>query len=229
VAQDRLIASRAIFVAAALSLVVTGCGGGGATAARYSSAQQVVAALDHGGLRCTAVQETPGTSVVSGATSEASCSFGASPNQLIDVFPGTVTTAEVLHNSVSTGTQKIWSDVGPNWWVQTSNANVKRVQKILGGRIIGGPWHPSPTASTAPASSPALTADKAICKSFNANIGNGGESQIAQALVAAGTSVTPKLARDIIKAITSTSLHADLQAQVKVTLDCALVQNGVTP
>lgn len=227
--QPRLAPRAALCVGgSAILLVVTGCSGGGPTAARYSSANQVIAALGHGGLRCTGVQETPGTPVVAGATSEASCSFGASPNQLIDVFPDTVTTAKVLHNSVSTGTQKIWSDVGPNWWVQTSRGYVKRVQKILGGRIIGGPWHPSSTVSTAPASSPALTADKAICKIFNANIGNGGESQIAQAL-AASTSVTPKLAQDITKAITSASLHADLTAQVKVTLDCALAKNGVTP
>jgi hypothetical protein len=140
-----------------------------------------------------------------------------------------VTTAVVLRNSVSTGPKKIWSDVGPNWWVQTSSTYVKRVQIILGGRIIGGPWHPASGASTAPSSKPALTADRAMCKTFNANTGNGGESQISQALLAAGTSVTLKLARDITKAITSTSLHADLQAQVKVALDCALVQNGVTP
>ena len=72
--------------------------------------------------------------VVSGATSEATCTFSASESPLIDVFASTITTAMVLHNSVSTGTQKIWSDVGPNWWVQTSSSGyVKRVQKILGG------------------------------------------------------------------------------------------------
>jgi hypothetical protein len=230
-AQDRVTAPRVIFVVAAFSLVVISCGGGGATAARYSSAQHVIAALDHGGLRCTGGSYS-NSPVVSGATSEATCNFSSSEAPLIDVFPRTVTTAVVLHDSVSTGTQKIWSDVGPNWWVQTSSAYVKRVQMILGGRIIGGPWHPASRghrASSAPSSNPALTADRAMCKTFNANIGNGGESQIAQALVAAGTSVTPKLSQDITKAITSASLHADLQAQVKVTLDCALVQNGVTP
>jgi hypothetical protein len=122
---------------------------GPATATRFSSARQVIAALNGAGLHCTGAYY--GTPVVSGASSEASCNYsGAQASALIDVFPGNVTTAKVLHNSVSTGTQKIWSDVGPNWWVQADHPYAKRVQQALGGRIIGGPWHPQ-TAAAAPA------------------------------------------------------------------------------
>jgi len=140
------------------ALAIGASGPGAVTAVRYSSAQQVIAALDHGNLRCVGAQySTP--PVVSGATSEASCNFSASENPFIDVFPGTVTTAMVLRNSVSTGTEKIWSDVGPNWWVQTTRAYVKRVHKILGGRVVGGPRHP-PSASQ-PAPAPATSAPAA--------------------------------------------------------------------
>lgn len=151
--------------AAGITLAAAGCGGSSGTvaASRYSSARQVIAALDHGGLPCTGPSYA--TPVVPGASSEASCNLSASENPLIDVFPGTVTTAAVLRNSVSTGTQKIWSDVGPNWWVQTSSAYVKRVQKILGGRVVGGPWHPpsapQPVQPSAPQPAQAATSPAA--------------------------------------------------------------------
>ena len=68
---------------AAFALSAAGCGAGAVTAARYSSAQQVIAALDHGGMRCTGGSDN--TPVVSGATSESSCNFSASDSPLIDV------------------------------------------------------------------------------------------------------------------------------------------------
>jgi hypothetical protein len=228
------IMSRVALLVAALLAIGAGlaaCGGGqGTTAAtpRYSSARQVIAVLAHGGLPCTGASY--GTPVVSGATSEASCSFGTSANQLIDVFPGTVTTAMVLRNSVSTGTEKIWSDVGPNWWVQTSSAYVRRVQKILGGRIIGGPWHPPATpAGGAGATYPNQAADAALCKTFNTDITSGDTYDIQTALQQAAGLVSPKLARDIQAVVNGTTFQQDLHAQVKVAIDCGLVQAGVSP
>ena len=135
------VALLALVPAIAVSAGLAGCGGSAPAAVRYSSARQVIAVLDHRGLRCGGASYSS-PPVVHGATSEASCSFKTSTSQLIDVFPGSVTTATVLRNSVSTGTEKIWSDVGPNWWVQTTRACARRVQKLLGGRIIAGPWHP---------------------------------------------------------------------------------------
>jgi hypothetical protein len=152
-------------IAAGLALAATGCGSGTVTAARYSSVRQVIAALDHGGMRCTGA-EYSNPPVVKGAISEASCDFRGLSNTLIDVFPGTVTTAQVLQNSISTGTQKIWSAVGPNWWVQTDRAHVKRVQTILGGRIVGGPWHPGAQSSSS--ADPAVT----VCQKFSAIYGS---------------------------------------------------------
>jgi hypothetical protein len=92
-------------IAAGLALAATGCGSGTVTAARYSSVRQVIAALDHGGMRCTGA-EYSNPPVVKGAISEASCDFRGLSNTLIDVFPGTVTTAQVLQNSISTGPQE---------------------------------------------------------------------------------------------------------------------------
>jgi hypothetical protein len=59
--------------------------------------------------------------------------------------------------------------------------------------------------------------------------GTAEKKQIAQALQAEGTSVSYKLARDITRALATTTLRSDLTAQVKVTLDCALVKAGVAP
>jgi hypothetical protein len=130
--------------------VLSACGAGAVTSGRVSSARQVVATLDRAGLRCTGASYSnpPG---VSGATSEVACyRNGGNTEFFIDVFPGTVTTATVLRDSVSTGTEKIWSDVGPNWWVQTTHSYAERIQKAIGGRIVGGPWNPQPAAPAPP-------------------------------------------------------------------------------
>jgi hypothetical protein len=121
----------------------------------YSSVQDVINALNRGGLPCTG--GTSGTPVVKGATSETLCNFDSSSQALIDVFPRThlVSSAEVLTNSVSTGTQQIWTVHGSNWWVQTDNTYDQRVQGILGGKILAGPWHPQ--AESTPSASPRLT------------------------------------------------------------------------
>jgi hypothetical protein len=119
----------------------------------YSSAQQVVTALGRRGLPCTGGSHN--TPVVSGATSETLCDLSPSGQALIDVFSGIVSNATVLKNSVSTGTEQIFSVVGSNWWVQVSHADASRVQAILGGRIIAGPWHPQ--ARSTPSPSPTLT------------------------------------------------------------------------
>jgi len=119
----------------------------------YSSAQQLVASLRRGGLPCTGGDYS--TPVVSGATSETACDLSSSEQTLIDVFPRTVSKAMVLKNSASTGTEQIFSVVGPNWWVQVSHAYANRVKAILGGGIIAGPWHPQ--AQSTPSPSPTLT------------------------------------------------------------------------
>jgi hypothetical protein len=137
------------------------------TTFRYSSAQQLVAALRRGGLPCTGGNYS--TPVVSGATSETLCDLSSSEQALIDVFPRTVSKAMVLRHSVSTGTEQIFSVVGPNWWVQVSHAYASRVRAILGGRIIAGPWHrqaqstlsPSPTITHSAAPPPAPTTSAA--------------------------------------------------------------------
>jgi hypothetical protein len=73
---------------------------------------------------------------------------------------------------------------------------------------------PCPVASASQSSGPALAADVAICKVFNANIGDGGEQEIAQALQAAGTSVSytePSSLSLTSRARGATLLNADLK------------------
>jgi hypothetical protein len=162
--------NRTIITAGALAagIVLAGCGGThhAASAESYTSAKQVVAALAKGGLPCTGGQY--GTPVVKGASSETQCNFGNNDLELVDGFPTShiVTASEVSANSVSTGSQQIVTVYGPNWWVQTDSTYDHRVQKILGGKILAGPWHPSSSApSSSPSSSmtdPAVT----VCQDF---------------------------------------------------------------
>ncbi len=130
-------------LASAAAISLAGCGGsssGTPTAQRYASAHQLVAALGSGGFQCTQpfYLKTPSTA---GATSGATCTFNGAMQE-IDVFSSTVTTKMVLADTASAGSEQIWSDVGQNWMVETSKADAKLVQKAIGGRVIGGPWHP---------------------------------------------------------------------------------------
>lgn len=160
----RIIAAAAAGTAT-LALAACASSATTATASRYSSVSQVVAALKRGHLPCTGGGDL--APVVKGATSETLCNFTSSETGLIDVFPGSVSNATVLQNSVSTGSQQIFSVVGLNWWVQSSRAYAKRVQAILGGRVIAGPWHPptaaAPSAVASGAPDPAVT----VCRKFN--------------------------------------------------------------
>jgi hypothetical protein len=129
--------------AAAAGIALAGCGGGSGTgtptAVRYTSAQKLVAALDHGGMPCTGAFYSKSSSTQD-VSSAASCSFKGAV-QLIDVFSGTVTTKMVLQATASSGTEQIWSDVGPNWLIETSKATAQLAHKAIGGRVVAGPWH----------------------------------------------------------------------------------------
>ena len=74
----------------------------------------------------------------------------------------------VLKNSASTGTEQIFSVVGPNWWVQVSHAYANRVKAILGGGIIAGPWHPQ--AHSKPSPSPTLAHSAARATTFRRGV-----------------------------------------------------------
>ena len=58
---------------------------------------------------------------------------------------------------------------------------------------------------------------------------DGGEQQIVQALLAAGTTVSYHLRHQIALAITSSSLSAEMNAQVGVMADCAEAKSGAIP
>lgn len=139
-------------------------------AATYSTVEDVLNALSGGGLPCTGGVGSL-TPVVRGATSEIECNFDPNSLALIDVFPAghSVTSADVLSNSVSTGDEQIWTVYGANWWVQTDTTYDHRVQGILGGTILAGPWNPA-TAQATP--SPAASVDYAtagmVCANMNA-------------------------------------------------------------
>lgn len=150
-----IVISATLAVVAALALTACGSGAKTTTLARYSSVEQIVSALNHGGLACTGGSSN--APVVSGASSETLCNFTPSDTALIDVFLGTVSNATVMQNSASTGTEQLWSDVGPNWWVQASHTYAERAQAILGGRIIAGPWNPLQAQASQTQAGPSCT------------------------------------------------------------------------
>lgn len=92
------------------------------------------------------------------------------------------------------------------------------------GLAACGGGHPAAQSAAARSAiqtvSPEIAADRTICKTFMANIGDGGEQAIADALVAKPL-VSAKLAHEIGLALTDTTLHANLVAQVQVSIDCA--------
>ena len=156
----------ALLALAVAGMAVTACSGSPhhavshAGPVRYSSAQQMVAALGKAGMPCAGA-EYSSPPVVSGATSEASCTLGSSDHVLIDVFSGNITNATVVANSQSTGTEQIFSAVGLNWWVQANQPDAQQIKKKLGGRaVIAGPW--IPPAAAQPSADNALACSTVI-------------------------------------------------------------------
>jgi hypothetical protein len=133
----------AVLIAA---IMAAGCGSSSNGAHKYGTATQLAEALDSGGmtLQCGSADSGLGSAVVHGAISENMCYLPGSDSVsfLIDVFPGPVSKAKLMANSVSTGDEQILSDLGPNWWVETDGAHVHHVQSILGGAVVPGKWKP---------------------------------------------------------------------------------------
>jgi hypothetical protein len=133
------------FVVLLAGILGAGCGSGN-SAHKYDTATQLAEALDSGGmtLQCDSADSGPGSAVVHGAISENMCYLPGSDSVsfLIDVFPGPVSKATLMANSVSTGDEQILSDLGPNWWVETDGTHVHHVQSILGGAVVAGKWKP---------------------------------------------------------------------------------------
>jgi len=87
------------------------------------------------------------------------------------------------------------------------------------------------TAAAAAASRtyPDHVADAALCRTYSADVSSGDTYDIGTALQQAEGSVSPKLAQDIQAVVNGGTLQHDMQAQVKVAIDCALVKVGVSP
>lgn len=109
--------------------------------------------------------------------------------------------------------------------MNTVPAFARQVVRAVGGQVLTA----ASTHATSRPITPDVAADQALCKTFNANIGNGGEYQIAQALLADSALATPKLIHDITKVLTTTTLHSNLRAQVQATFDCAEAGAGTAP
>jgi hypothetical protein len=107
-----------------------------------------------------------------------------------------------------------------------------------GGTTSGhtsGPHAPGQSASSAAPASPVRTypgqaADAALCKTYNSDIQSGDMYDIGLALQQAQGTVSPKLGNDIqVVENENGTLQQDMQNQLAVTFDCALVKNGVPP
>jgi hypothetical protein len=143
------LAARPVKRAAAvtvLAVLLTACGSSSSGGQTYKTATQVIEALNTGGMniQCDSPDSPAGQTVVRGAMSENQCNLASNSSEtfFVDVFPGTVSKSKLLANSVSTGDEQMFSVLGPNWWVLTDATYVHQVQKILGGMIVPGIWHP---------------------------------------------------------------------------------------
>ena len=137
-----VIGSAAVAVA---GMAVAGCGGsssssngsGTPTAVKYPTAQKLVAALNHAGMACTDAYYSK-SSVLPGVTSTATCTYKGTP-QLVYVFSGSVNDKSVLQTTSSTSSERVYSDVGPNWMIETSKAYGEVASKAIGGKVVAGP------------------------------------------------------------------------------------------
>lgn len=98
-----------------------------------------------------------------------------------------------------------------------------------GGTSTAATHSSPPGAATAARTYPDEKADAALCKTYSADISSGDTYDIGTALQQAGGSVSPKLAQDIQAVVDGGTVQQDLQHQVKVAEDCALVNVGVSP
>ena len=91
---------------------------------------------------------------------------------------------------------------------------------------------PAKSQSASPGKStgyPDQAADEALCGTYNTDIKNGDAASIEAALQQAGGSVSPGLATDMQAVVNGSSLSQDLENQVNVAMDCALVAVGKSP
>jgi Protein of unknown function (DUF2510) len=87
----------------------------------------------------------------------------------------------------------------------------------------------SAAASPEPTTYPGQAADAALCKAYDMQMASGDTFEVQIALQQAAGSVSAKLAEDIQAVVNGRTLQQDMQRQLQVAMDCALVQAGVSP
>jgi hypothetical protein len=199
------------------------------SAVSYRDVESLVAAMAVHGAVCGNVQFTSST-MPGGLSPHVGCDGISSGDTSVVVFTDHGSALTFARNLIQSDSSlgPMAEVVGPDWVVNTVPAFARQVMHAVGGQLLTPANTHAAVGSTVPVT-PEVAADKAMCKTFNANIGNGGESQIAQALLAAGTLVSSKLLHDITKAITATSLNAGVRAQVNVAIDCGIAAAGTAP
>jgi hypothetical protein len=192
----------------------------------YRDVQSLVAAMAVHGAVCGNVQFVSST-MPGGLSPHVGCDGASSGDTSVVVFTdhGSALTFARLQIQENSTLGPMAEVVGPDWAVNTVPAFARQVVRAVGGQVLTA----ASTHATSRPITPDIAADQALCKTFNANIGNGGEYQIEQALLADSALATPKLIHDITKALTTTTLHSNLRAQVQVTFDCALASSGAAP
>jgi hypothetical protein len=185
----------------------------------YRDVQSLVAAMAVHGAVCGNVQFVSST-MPGGLSPHVGCDGASSGDTSVVLFTdhGSALTFARLQIQANSTLGPVAEVVGPDWVVNTVPAFARQVVRAVGGQVLTA----VSTPATARPMTPDVAADHRLCKTFNANIGNGGESQIAQALLADSAVATPKLIHDITKALTANTLHSNLRAQLQVIADCAL-------
>lgn len=197
-------------------------------ASAYASARAVLSALAADRLPCRQVSWVSDGTVPGSLSPYADCSGASDGDTSIAVFTSHASALAYAHQMLSDAADlgPAAEVVGPNWVINTIPAYARKVAPAMGGKILTAATNSS---SSPGAAYPGRAADAALCRTFNTDIGSGDTYDIEQALLTAAGTASPKLASDMQAAVNGTTLNQDIKAQVKVTMDCALVQAGVPP
>ena len=197
--------------------------------AAYANARAVLSALAAVHLPCRQVSWVSDGTVPGSLSPYADCSGASQGDTSITVFRSHASALAFARQVLveEAGLGPIAEVVGRNWVINTTPAYARKAAPAMGGKVLTAAAHSSSSAGAR--AYPGRAADAALCKTFNADISSGDTYDLDQALLAAAGTVSPKLAGDVQAVVNGTTLNQDLKAQVKVTMDCALVQAGVPP
>jgi hypothetical protein len=112
-----------------------------------------------------------------------------------------------------------------NWGTDNTARLVRLSERDLCPQYLSS----SPISAQASASPGPSAGDKAVCAAWKKDVTNAqviNTLDLQQALFSA-TGVSPRLRNDVTAYLAATTLHRIIKAQIKVIIDCSLIDHGV--